>query len=313
MQTPSKWKEYELLDSGDGMKLERWGHYIVARPDPAALWPKKHNPLFWGRANATFERSIGGKGCWIYKEKMPARWQVNYEALSFWVRPTDSKHVGLFPEQGVNWSWMQDQLLESRGMRQEARVPKILNLFGYTGGATLACVLSGAEVTHVDASKGVMEWAKENYALTQNSLPRNNTTPSRPSPGKGNGLCAVRWIVDDVMKFVAREERRGARYDGIIMDPPSYGRGKRNELWKIEEMLRPLLEKCEKILSPFPLFCVVNSYTTGLPRQTVENMLRATLACRGGTFTSDELGLQPKDGGWILPAGSTVRWSRPDN
>ena len=288
MITPTQWKDYELLDSGDGMKLERWGAVILARPDPQVLWPRAKDEKFWERAQAVYTRTTSGKGTWTLMQELPERWKISYGKLSFWTRPTDFKHTGLFPEQAVNWDWMTGKIQEARIKKQES--PKILNLFAYTGGATLACLAAGAEVTHVDASEGIIAWAKENAELSG--------LADRP----------VRWIVDDVMKFVAREERRGQQYDAIIMDPPSYGRGKKNELWKIEEMLWPLMQKCALLLSNAPLFFTVNSYTTGMSSTVIENMLKALLADRSGSFSTGEVGLKPKGDGWTLPAGIFARW-----
>ena len=289
METPTQWKEYELLDSGDGMKLERWGQYIVARPEPQALWPKLHDAAFWDRAQAVYTRGVAGRGTWQMREKLPERWQVGYKGLKFWVRPTDFKHTGLFPEQAVNWDWMAQKIQESRFKNQESL--KVLNLFSYTGAATVVGLQAGAEVTHVDASDGIVTWAKENAIL--------NALHERP----------VRWIVDDVLKFVAREERRGEKYDAIIMDPPSYGRGKKNELWKIEEMLWPLLQKCKAVLSDSPLFFTINSYTAGMSPQVLKNMLEA-LHLAQGRISSGEVGLRPKGEGYTLPAGIFARWER---
>jgi len=286
---PTKWKDYELLDSGDRMKLERWGQFIVSRPDPQALWPQKRDPGFWTRAHAVYSDG-GRRGNWAFTQKLPHQWKVKYGDLSFWVRPTDSKHTGLFPEQAVNWEWLVNQV--KCQISNVKCAPKVLNLFGYTGGATLAMLSTGADVTHVDAAEGMIDWAKENAELS------------------GLHEKPVRWIVEDVLKCVSREERRGVKYDGIIMDPPSYGRGRKNELWKIEEMLLPLVQKCEKLLSDKPLFFVVNSYTTGLQTQTVENILQSVMGKRGGNIEAHELGLKPRGEGWVLPTGSTVRWSQ---
>lgn len=290
MITPGNWRDYELLDSGDSMKLERWGQYIIARPEPQAIWHKFHDDKFCGRAQAVYTRGLLGQGKWDFKQELPERWKVNFGNLSFWVSPTDFKHTGLFPEQAVNWVWIRDKVQFSINNFQ--RVPKILNLFAYTGGATLACLEAGASVTHVDASEGIIDWAKENATLS------------------GLAEKPVRWIVDDVSKFVAREERRGENYDAIIMDPPSYGRGKKNELWKIETMLTPLVEKCLAVLSDDPLFFVINSYTTGVQEETVINILKSVLVAKGGTFESDTIGLKPRDNGYTLPAGCVARWHR---
>ena len=288
MQTPTTWKEYELLDSGAGQKLERWGSVIVDRPDPAALWPRKKEAKVWERAQATYTRSESGKGSWQYRQTLPKQWPITYGSLTFMVRPTDFKHTGLFPEQAVNWEWMEKKI--KKQIENSKKAPRILNLFAYTGGATLTCLAAGAEVTHVDASEGIITWARQNAELSH--------LDDRP----------VRWIVDDVNKFVAREVRRGEKYDAIIMDPPSYGRGKKNELWKIEEMLLPLVQNCELLLSEVPLFFIINTYTTGLSGVAVGNILQSVLAGKAGSYDIQELGLKPKDDGWALPAGVSVRW-----
>ncbi|MBI5138809.1 MAG: class I SAM-dependent methyltransferase [Candidatus Vogelbacteria bacterium] len=292
MQTPTNWKDYELLDSGDRMKLERWGQYIVARTEPQALWPKFHDAKFWERAHAIYTRNDRGKGSWIMKQNLPERWQIEYMAFKFWVRPTDFKHTGIFPEQAVNWNWIRDVTNQADMDKKLPNQLKVLNLFGYTGGSTIFCLDSGYEVTHVDASKGIVDWARENAELS------------------GLGERPIRWIVDDVSKFVAREERRGAKYEGIIMDPPSYGRGKKNELWKIETMLMPLVQKCATIMSEDALFFILNSYTTGIQEYTALNMLKSALGSRDGRFESDTLGLKPNDNGYTLPAGCVARWFR---
>ncbi len=291
LQTPTKWKDYELLDSGDSMKLERWGQYVIARPEPQSLWPKQHDQNFWDRAQAVYARGAAGKGAWQMREKLPDRWQIAYQGMKFWVRPTDFKHTGLFPEQAVNWGWMQTKTNDMDGRGGLPLRPKMLNLFAYTGAATLVGLAAGYEVTHVDASEGIVAWAKENALL--NSLHERS----------------VRWIVDDVTKFVAREERRGQKYDVIVMDPPSYGRGKKNELWKIEEMLWPLMQKCKEVLSDTPLFFTINSYTAGMSATVLENMVRA-LHLPEGKISSGEIGLRPKGEGYPLPAGIFARWER---
>lgn len=321
MQTPTNWKDYELIDTGDGMKLERWGKYLLARPDPQAIWPKQA-PEMWKKASGTYTRSTEGGGSWRFSEKLPDRWQVSYGDLKFWVRPTDFKHTGLFPEQAVNWSWLQGQL-GTRKKDQGTSEINVLNLFAYTGASTVACASAGAKVTHVDASKGIVTWAKENLELNSTSPlppPRkggedNSARFDSPSPSErgAGGEARVRWIVDDVFKFVEREAKRGVKYDGIIMDPPSYGRGTKGETWKIEKMLWPLVQECTKVLSDKPLFFLVNSYTAGLPATVIGNVLESALggiaSKLSGKIESFELGLKGSETGRILPAGVCARWS----
>ena len=268
----SEWKDYEVIDTGDGEKLERWKNIILRRPDPQALWPKQ-KPELWGKADAWYHRSTKGGGEWEFFKKLPDRWTVKYGELEFYVRPTGFKHTGLFPEQAVNWDWM-------AGLIKKANRPiRVLNLFGYTGGATCACAAAGAKVTHVDAAKGMVQWAGEN-----------------------------RWIIDDALKFVQREERRGNTYEGILMDPPSYGRGPGGEVWKLENELFGLVAACEKVLSKDALFMLINSYTTGLQPAVLNNMLLMTAAkTRGGKVTADEIVLPVRSGG-VLPCGASGRW-----
>ncbi|MBQ3079787.1 MAG: class I SAM-dependent methyltransferase [Clostridia bacterium] len=284
MFTASDWKDYEVLDTGDGEKLERWGNVILRRPDPQAIWPKQKSAI-WDKVDAHYHRSTHGGGEWEFFKRLPEKWTVNYKDLSFYVRPTGFKHTGLFPEQAVNWDWMR-RLIEKRGGRV-----KVLNLFGYTGGATLACAKAGAHVTHVDAAKGMVQWAGENRKLSK--IPEEN----------------VRWIVDDALKFVAREARRGNFYDGILMDPPSYGRGPGGEIWKLENELFRLVEACAGVLSEKPLFVLVNSYTTGLQPAVLSNILRMTVSARfGGVLSAEEVVLPVTQGG-VLPCGASGRWS----
>ncbi|MDL2206415.1 class I SAM-dependent methyltransferase [Eubacteriales bacterium OttesenSCG-928-N13] len=278
------WQDYQVLDTGDGEKLERWNDIVLRRPDPQAIWPKQQ-PKLWNDADAHYHRSSGGGGEWQFFRKLPERWQVRYGALSFYVRPTGFKHTGLFPEQAVNWDWMAG-LIRSAG-----RPIKVLNLFGYTGGATLACAHAGAIVTHVDAAKGMVQWAGENAQLSE--IDRTNT----------------RWIVDDALKFVQREHRRGNSYDGILMDPPSYGRGPGGEVWKLENELFGLVDACAQVLSDRPLFMLINSYTTGLQPAVLSNMLTMTVArAHGGQVAADEIVL-PVTAGGVLPCGASGRWS----
>ena len=277
------WKDYEVLDTGDGMKLERWGKILLSRPDPQAIWPKQ-NEVLWLKADAMYHRSQKGGGEWEFIKKLPERWTIKYKALEFYVHPTNFKHTGLFPEQAVNWDWMRE-LIFKRGGR-----PKVLNLFGYTGGATCACAAAGAHVTHVDAAKGMVQWAGENARLSR--VPEEN----------------LRWIVDDALGFVRREQRRGNTYDAILMDPPSYGRGPKGEIWKLEDELFGLVSECVKLLSNQPLFFLVNSYTTGLQPAVLSNILSMTCGkLYGGTVDAQEVVL-PISESQVLPCGASGRW-----
>ncbi|MBR0387461.1 MAG: class I SAM-dependent methyltransferase [Clostridia bacterium] len=280
------WKEYEVLDTGDGEKLERWGDVILRRPDPQTIWPKA-DPQMWEKADAVYHRSEKGGGQWEFRKTLPERWTLRWEDLGFYVRPTGFKHTGLFPEQEANWRWMGKILRESG--RTDVRV---LNLFGYTGGATVACAAAGARVTHVDAAKGMVQWAKENRQLS--GLPETS----------------CRWIVEDALAFVRREIRRGNRYDGILMDPPSYGRGPSGEVWKLENELYGLVETCSQALSDEPLFFLINSYTTGFQASVLSNMIGKCVTPRyGGRTDSQELCLPVRTGG-VLPCGASGRWER---
>ena len=279
------WKDYEVLDTGNGEKLERWGKYILRRPDPQTIWPPADESL-WRRAQATYHRSDRGGGEWEFIHPLPDRWVVSHGALKFYVRPTGFKHTGLFPEQSANWLWMANQIQSSgrSGL-------KVLNLFGYTGGATLACAAVGAHVTHVDAAKGMVQWAKENREL--NALPETS----------------FRWIVEDALRFLQREARRGNRYDGILMDPPSYGRGPSGEVWKLENELFGLVQLSASLLSPQPVFFLVNSYTTGFQASVLRNMLeKCVQRSFGGVLSCDELCL-PVTAGGVLPCGASGRWN----
>jgi len=280
------WIDYEVLDTGDGEKLERWGEILLRRPDPQTIWPKAQERL-WNRAEAWYHRSSRGGGEWEFFRKLPEKWTIRHGELSFYVRPTGFKHTGLFPEQAANWEWMSGLIRESG--RKDL---KILNLFGYTGGATLACAAAGAQVTHVDAAKGMVLWAKENRELS--GLPENR----------------FRWIVEDALRFVEREIRRGNRYDGILMDPPSYGRGPTGEVWKLENELFGLVDTCARVLSDRPLFFLINSYTTGFQASVLNNLLlRCVVSRHGGSAESDELCL-PVTAGGVLPCGASGRWRR---
>ncbi|MFB0844923.1 class I SAM-dependent methyltransferase [Paenibacillus oleatilyticus] len=279
------WKDYELIDTGGGEKLERWGSIVLRRPDPQIIWPLPKETGVWRAADAHYHRSSSGGGSWEYRKDIPERWTISYRGLSFHIKPTGFKHTGLFPEQAVNWSWMMDKI------RSAGRPIRVLNLFAYTGGASVACASAGAEVCHVDASKGVVQWAKENLQLS------------------GLGDRPVRFITDDVFKFVQREQRRGSKYDAIIMDPPSYGRGPNGETWKLETNLYPFVETCMSILTDKPLFFLINSYTTGISATVLHNTLALSLGrTHGGTITCGEIGLPITASKLTLPCGILGRW-----
>ena len=281
------WKDYELIDTSDGERLERWGNIILIRPDPQIIWhTEKKNPL-WKKAHARYRRSSSGGGAWEYYKKIPEAWKISYNELVLNVKPMGFKHTGVFPEQAVNWDFVSEKIGNAN------RPIKVLNLFAYTGCATLACAGAGASVCHVDSSRGMVQWAKENAALS------------------GLADKPIRWLVDDCVKFVQREQRRGNKYDGIIMDPPSYGRGPGGEIWKLEEQLYSLLELCKTILSEDAVFFILNSYTTGLSPAVMKYMLSVELKNDyGGEVSADEIGLPVTDSGLILPCGSTVIWSK---
>ena len=285
MWIADQWKDYEVLDTSGGEKLECWGKYLLIRPDPQVIWnsPKEHPG--WKKRNGHYHRSSRGGGEWEFFH-LPEQWQIHYRELTFNLKPFSFKHTGLFPEQAVNWDWFTEKI------RRAGRPVKVLNLFAYTGGATLAAASAGAHVTHVDASKGMVAWAKENAAASG--------LADRP----------VRWLVDDCMKFVERELRRGNHYDGIIMDPPSYGRGPKGEIWKIEDAVYPLICQCEKLLSEDPLFFLVNSYTTGLAPAVLTYMISLALRDRGGHAEASEIGLPVASSGLVLPCGASGRWEK---
>ncbi len=280
------WMDYECMDTGNGEKLERWKDVILRRPDPQVIWPIQDETGYWKKSDARYLRSSSGGGQWEFSRKLPDRWSINYDGkLSFYIKPTNFKHTGLFPEQAVNWKWIMERIAGA------SRPLKVLNLFAYTGGATVAAAYGGAEVTHVDAAKGMVQWAKENIEL---SGLQNRT---------------VRYITDDVFKFVAREQRRGKTYDAIIMDPPSYGRGPGGEMWKLESSLYAFVESCLAILSDRPMFFLINSYTTGLSPTVLKNIMTMTLQQKyKGTITCGEIGLPVTHSGLVLPAGSLARW-----
>jgi len=279
------WKDYELLDAGGGERLERWGTVVLRRPDPQVIWPIEREDELWMSAAGHYHRSSSGGGRWEWKRPLPERWTIRYGSLTFYIRPTNFKHTGLFPEQAVNWRWIMERI------RGAGRPVRVLNLFAYTGGATVAAASAGASVCHVDAARGMVQWAKENLHLS------------------GLGHSPVRFITDDVFKFVQREIRRGVKYDAVIMDPPSYGRGPSGELWKLEKDLFRFLETCLDILSGNPLFFLVNSYTAGLSPTVLHNLLALTVGRRfGGAIRTGEIGLPISRSGLILPAGIVGRW-----
>lgn len=285
MRAAERWKDYELLDASRGERLERWGEILLIRPDPQVLWDTPRRDARWQQAHARYHRSNTGGGQWERLRPLPDSWQIHYDGLTFALKPMGFKHTGLFPEQAVNWDLMGSLI------RQANRPIRVLNLFGYTGAATLACVAAGAHVTHVDASKGMVAWGKENAVLS------------------GLAERPMRWLVDDCGKFVQRELRRGNTYDGILMDPPSYGRGPGGEVWKLEENLYPFVKLCARVLSDKPLFVILNSYTTGLAPSVLGYILQMLVGRKfGGHVTWDELGLPCTDSGMALPCGATGRW-----
>ena len=280
------WADYELLDTGGGMKLERWGEAVLVRPDPQIIWPRGPGGR-WDRWDGFYHRSETGGGRWEFRRPLPDSWTMRYGALTLKIRPTDFKHTGLFPEQAVNWDWTARKIADARAAGREVNV---LNLFGYTGAATLAAAAAGAAVCHVDASKGVVQWCRENAALS------------------GLGDAPIRLITDDCLKFTAREARRGRRYDGIILDPPAYGRGSAGEVWKLEDDLWPLLVECRALLSERPLFLLINGYASKLSPLVLGNLLAQLFAGRGGRITVGELGLPTQRAGLVLPCGICGRW-----
>ncbi len=284
MWLADKWKDYEVLDTSGGEKLERWGRYFLVRPDPQVIWTTEKTDPHWKQFDARYARSSSGGGRW-QNLRLPEHWQVRYGELTFQIKPMNFKHTGIFPEQAENWDFMM------RTIRAADRPVRVLNLFAYTGGATLACAAAGAEVCHVDAARGMVAWAKEN--------------------AKASGLDGrpIRWIVDDCAKFVEREIRRGRTYDAVIMDPPSYGRGPSGEVWKLEENLFPFVQLVSRVLSERPLFFIINSYTTGLAPSVLTYLTETVISSRyGGRAVSDELGLPVTSTGLALPCGATCRW-----
>ena len=283
-----------MLDTSAGEKVERWGDYILVRPDPQVIWNTPHKVREWKQKNGHYHRSNKGGGQWEFFD-LPEQWEISYGNLKFHLKPFHFKHTGLFPEQAVNWEWSGNLIREAK-KKNPGKEIKVLNLFAYTGGATVACADAGAAVTHVDASKGMVTWAKENAAAS------------------GLANAPIRYLVDDCVKFVEREIRRGNHYDAIIMDPPSYGRGPKGEIWKIEEKIFPLVQLCTKVLADKPLFFLINSYTTGLQPAVLSYMLNLELKSRfGGTVEADEIGLPVRGKqGLVLPCGASGRWSRKE-
>ncbi len=285
MIVADNWKDYKIIDMANGQKLERWGNIILSRPDPQIVWKNKSFPSEWKKANAIYNRSKTGGGAWEYKSKVPESWQIKYKDLVFNIKTMGFKHTGLFPEQAVNWDWMINKI------KTAGREIKVLNLFAYTGGATVACLSAGASVCHVDSSKGMIAWAKENV----------NASGLKDSK--------VRYIVDDVVKFVQREIRRGNKYDAIIMDPPSYGRGANGEVWHFEDNIYDLVELCSEVLSDNPLFFLINSYTTGISSTVLANILNLTLGKKyNGKIEKGEIGIPMENSKLILPCGIYSRW-----
>ena len=283
MWLADNWKDYEVIDCSKGEKLERWGDYILVRPDPQVIWDTPRKEKGWHKMNAHYHRSKKGGGEWEFFD-LPQQWSIHYRSLTFQLKPFSFKHTGLFPEQAANWDWF-SELIKKAG-----RPVKVLNLFAYTGSATIAAAAAGASVTHVDASKGMVTWAKENAASS------------------GLADAPIRWIVDDCVKFVEREIRRGNHYDAIIMDPPSYGRGPKGEIWKIEESIHPLVKLCAQLLVDRPLFFLINSYTTGLQPAVLSYLIGTELKRFPGKVTADEIGLPVSSNGLTLPCGASGRF-----
>ena len=283
MKLANKWKDYEIIDMANGEKLEKWGNIVLIRPDPQIIWKEKTISNQWNKADAIYRRSKTGGGSWEYNSNIPKVWQINYEDLVFNIKPMGFKHTGLFPEQAVNWDWMMKKIENSK------REINVLNLFAYTGGASVACLKAGASVCHVDSSKGMVAWAKEN--VISSKLADKH----------------IRYIVDDVVKFVEREIRRGNTYDAIIMDPPSYGRGSKGEVWQFEKNIFDLVDLCTKVLSNRPLFFLINSYTTGISPEVLSNILELKIKYNG-TITCGEVGLPMRNSRLVLPCGIFSRW-----
>ena len=290
MWIADQWKDYEVIDTCSGEKCERWGDYILVRPDPQVIWDTGHHNPAWKKKNGHYHRSNKGGGEWEFRN-LPEEWSITYRDLTFNLKPFSFKHTGLFPEQAVNWDWCAQKIKEAT--REKGRQLKVLNLFAYTGGPTISAAAAGAAVTHVDASKGMVTWAKEN-ALSS-----------------GLSSAPIRWLVDDCVKFVEREIRRGNTYDGIIMDPPSYGRGPKGEIWKIEESIYPFIQLTAKLLSKDSVFFLINSYTTGLQPAVLSYMINTAIVPQfGGRVEAEEIGLPVTESGLILPCGASGRWCR---
>lgn len=291
MWLADQWNDYEVIDCSKGEKLERWGDYLLVRPDPQVIWDTPKKETGWRKMNGHYHRSSKGGGEWEFFQ-LPKEWTIQYslpinKKLTFHLKPFSFKHTGLFPEQAANWNWFSQLIADA--VSKERQV-KVLNLFAYTGGATLAAAAAGASVTHVDASKGMVTWAKENAISS------------------GLKDAPIRWLVDDCVKFVEREIRRGNHYDAIIMDPPSYGRGPKGEIWKIEESVYPLIQLCSQILTDNPLFFLINSYTTGLQPAVLSYMISTVLGTANGTVTASEIGLPVSSNGLVLPCGASGRY-----
>lgn len=291
MWLADQWKDYEVIDCSKGEKLERWGDYLLVRPDPQVIWDTPKKETGWHKMNGHYHRSSKGGGEWEFFQ-LPKKWTIQYslpinKKLTFHLKPFSFKHTGLFPEQAANWNWFSQLIADAVS---KGRQVKVLNLFAYTGGATLAAAAAGASVTHVDASKGMVTWAKENAISS------------------GLKDAPIRWLVDDCVKFVEREIRRGNHYDAIIMDPPSYGRGPKGEIWKIEESVYPLIQLCSQILTDNPLFFLINSYTTGLQPAVLSYMISTVLGTANGTVTASEIGLPVSSNGLVLPCGASGRY-----
>ncbi len=287
MKVVNDFDEYQILDMADGQKLEKWGQFLLSRPDPQIIWDEKVNPSLWNQVDATYNRSKTGGGEWHIHSSLPSSWVIHYQDMSFALKLMGFKHTGLFPEQAYNWNYIREKI------RKENRPLKVLNLFAYTGAASVAALMEGASVTHVDSSRGMIDWAKENVRL--------NHLEDKP----------IRFLVDDVVKFVKRELRRGNTYDIIIMDPPSFGRGNKNEVWNIEKDLYSLVKDCTELLSHKPVLFLINSYSTGLSKTVLENILNLTIQKKyAGIVSSDELGIKMKESSIVLPCGNYARWEK---
>lgn len=297
MWIADRWKDYQVIDCSCGEKLERWGHYTLVRPDPQVIWNTPKTEKGWKKMNGHYHRSKSGGGEWEFFD-LPQEWSVNYKLtigkeLTFRLKPFSFKHTGVFPEQAVNWDWFSKLIADAKQKNPERKI-NVLNMFAYTGGATIAAAAAGANVTHVDAAKGMVAWARENAAVS------------------GLADAPIRWIVDDCVKFVEREIRRGNHYDAIIMDPPSYGRGPKGEIWKIEDNIFPLIELCSQLMSDTPLFFLINSYTTGLQPAVLSYMISTAMKRFGGKVEASEVGLPVSSNGLVLPCGASGRWTRID-